>query len=236
MTLRPFFCFYGGKWRAAPRYPHPRFGIIVEPFAGAAGYALRHHTHGVYLVERDPTIAALWRWLIEVSSDEVRSIPILRMHETVDDLRGVAPEAKSLVGFWLNKGGAQPKRSPSAWMREGIRPKSFWCDDIRERIATQVDAIRHWTLIEGSYESAPNYEATWFVDPPYQHAGQHYRYHAVDYPALAAWTRTRKGNVIVCENEGADWLPFESFATLKSNESSHGGRISREVICKWNAA
>ena len=30
--LRPFFGFYGGKWRDTPRYyPEPRHDLIVEP-------------------------------------------------------------------------------------------------------------------------------------------------------------------------------------------------------------
>jgi hypothetical protein len=32
--LRPFWRYYGGKWRAAPRYPAPRYDTIIEPFAG----------------------------------------------------------------------------------------------------------------------------------------------------------------------------------------------------------
>jgi hypothetical protein len=36
--------------------------------------------------------------------------------------------------------------------------------------AAQVGAIKHWTLIEGSYEAAPDEEATWYIDPPYQRA------------------------------------------------------------------
>jgi len=40
--LRPFWRYYGGKWRAAPRYPAPRHDLIIEPFAGAAGYAMRY--------------------------------------------------------------------------------------------------------------------------------------------------------------------------------------------------
>jgi hypothetical protein len=32
---------------------------------------------------------------------------------------------------------------------------------------------------------------------------------ALDYSALATWCRARKGQAIVCEQDGADWLPFE---------------------------
>ena len=31
----------------------------------------------------------------------------------------------------------------------------------------------------------------------------------IDYPSLGNWCMERKGQVIVCEQEGADWLPFE---------------------------
>jgi hypothetical protein len=36
--------------------------------------------------------------------------------------------------------------------------------------------------------------------------------------------------VIVCENEGATWLPFEPFRKTKANESRHGHKVSAEAI------
>jgi hypothetical protein len=38
-ALKPFFNYYGGKWRVARRYAPPEHDLIIEPFAGAAGYA-----------------------------------------------------------------------------------------------------------------------------------------------------------------------------------------------------
>ena len=78
----PFFCFYGGKWRAAPHYPRPEHRCLVEPFAGAAGYATRYPERHVTLVEVDPIIASLWRFLIGATSADIRSIPLLRPGET----------------------------------------------------------------------------------------------------------------------------------------------------------
>src|SRR5690348_5384455 len=60
LKLMPFFSFYGGKWRAAPKYPAPLYDTIIEPFAGSAGYAVRHYEKRVLLCEKDPVIAALW--------------------------------------------------------------------------------------------------------------------------------------------------------------------------------
>jgi hypothetical protein len=45
--------------------------MIIEPFAGSAGYATGYPDREVVLVERAPHIAALWRWLISASVDEV---------------------------------------------------------------------------------------------------------------------------------------------------------------------
>lgn len=73
--MQPFWNYYGGKFRAAPRYPAPQFSTIVEPFAGAAGYSLRYHDRDVILVEKYPVVAEMWRYLIAVSPDEVRRIP-----------------------------------------------------------------------------------------------------------------------------------------------------------------
>ena len=232
-NLKPFFCFFGGKWRSAPRYPAPTEANIVEPFAGAAGYSVRHAERNVTLVERDPTIAALWRYLISVKAAEVLALPL-----RVDDARTlpVCSEAKALIGFWLNKGMTAPCNIPSKWMRdqlaEGGRLNTYWGEGVRARIATQVESIRHWRVIEGSYADAPSGSATWFVDPPYQEAGQRYRHGAkdIDFEGLAEFCLSREGQVIVCENTGATWLPFSHFADTKSLEGKHGKAKSAEAI------
>jgi hypothetical protein len=232
--LKPFFCFYGGKWRAAPRYPAPTHATIIEPFAGAAGYSTRHPDRAVVLIEKDPVIAALWRYLIRVSPGEIARIPLLAHDQNVDDLGAVAPEARSLVGFWLNKGASAPCLRPSKWMRGGTRANSFWGVAIRERIASQVTQIRHWRVVEGSYTQIANPArvATWFVDPPYQRQGYAYKYSskAIDFAHLGEWCRLLRGQVMVCEQEGADWLPFERFATIQANPSKNGKGKSNEVL------
>lgn len=228
--LRPFFGYYGGKWRDTVKfYPRPVHGRIVEPFAGSAGYSLRFPSMEVVLCERDPIVAAVWHYLIKVKPSEIRAIPDVPVDGSVDDLR--APqEARWLVGFWVNRGTARPRKRPSKWMRDGIRPGSFWGERVRETIATQVESIRHWQVFECSYEECPVVrESTWFVDPPYQYAGRHYKFGSgnIDYEALSRWCRSRKGQVIVCENEGADWLPFQNLAHVKTTRR---GRHSSEVI------
>ena len=228
--LRPFFGFYGGKWRdALKHYPTPVYDLVVEPFAGSAGFSLRYASRRVVLCERDPVLASVWDYLIHVSQEEILSIPDVPQGGSVDDL-DVVQEAKWLVGLWLNRGAASPRRSPSKWMRDGIRPGSFWGDRVRKTIASQVDRIRHWEIHNCSYEECPvSLEATWFIDPPYQKAGRYYRHGSdqIDYGHLSDWCRSRPGQVIVCENDGADWLDFRELADVKTTRSN---RRSKEVV------
>ena len=229
-TLRPFFGFYGGKWRdSLKHYPPPKYRVLVEPFAGSAGYALRWASCKVTLCEIDPIIAGVWTYLTRVRASEIQSIPDVAVDGSVDDLR-VCEEAKWLVGFWLNRGTSRPRRTPSRWMREGVRPGSFWGERVRETIASQVEHIRHWKIRNCSYqECRVSGPATWFVDPPYQFAGQHYRFGSdgINYSDLAAWCRSRQGQVIACENLGADWLPFRELGHVKTTRAA---RRSQEVL------
>lgn len=213
--LRPFFSFYGGKWRAYKRYPEPKYSVIIEPFAGSAGYSTRYPDRQVILFDLDPKIANLWDYLINVSEKDVRNLPLEFDH--VDDL-DVPDAAKTLIGFWLNHGASQPSKSPSAWMRAGKHNSSFWGPEIRERVASQIQYIRHWECRNASYEDIFGpLTATWFVDPPYQTpAGRHYKHSDIDYAHLGEWCKKRYGQVIVCEQVGADWLDFQPIGAFKS--------------------
>jgi len=222
--LRPFFGFYGGKWRDSPRhYPPPAHTRIIEPFAGSAGYSIRNPHLEVILCELDEQIAAVWRYLIGATRDDILSIPDLPAGATTADL-DIPQAARWLVGFWLNRGASRPRTRPSAWMRQGIRPGSFWGDRVRNTIADQLPAIRHWQIVEGSYAdlTVDPGPATWFIDPPYRDAGKHYHHGAadIDYHHLAEWCTTRPGQVIVCEAASADWLPFESLGGIKTTRAT----------------
>lgn len=232
--IRPFFSYYGGKWRNAVKlYPTAEHDVVVEPFAGSAGYAIRNWQKQVVLCDIDPVVAAVWRYLIRVPAAEILSIPDIGPDDSVDDLP-ICQEARYLVGFWLNRGSSRPKKRPSKWMRDGNRPGSFWGDRVRQTIARQVDLIRHWKVYCCSYEICPAFgPATWFIDPPYQVAGQHYRHGAagLDYTSLGQWCRNRSGQVIVCENQGADWLPFAPLADVKTTRGGRSNEVywTREV-------
>lgn len=227
--LKPFWAYYGGKWRAAPRYPKPIHSTIIEPFAGAAGYAMRYPDREVILVEKYPIVAEIWRYLIGASSAEILRIPLV---ESVCDLPSGTPEGgRYLVGFCLNAATASPccvLSSGARFLRAAGRTIVGWSEERRSRVAQQVNSIKHWRIIEGDFSAAPKVEATWFIDPPYNNsAGKSYVHHEIDYSVLGDWCANLSGQVIVCENEGAVWLPFQPFATLKAGVNGKG---SKEVL------
>lgn len=225
-TLKPFWRYYGGKWRIVQQdaYPRPLHDTIIEPFAGAAGYSLRWGCdRHVILVEKYPKIAAIWRYLISADPVEIRSIPEV---DDVDDLPGWVPQAaRWLVGFTMNSAAASPRKSLSSgrrMLRSKGRRFEGWTAAMRERVADQVTRIRHWRIIEGDYTLSPDMFATWFIDPPYQGAGNHYVHGSggLDYAKLARWCLARRGQPIVCEQADASWLPFRRLGVFKSGPIS----------------
>jgi hypothetical protein len=216
VSLNAFFLYFGGKSTLARHYPAPRFETIIEPFAGAAGYSTRYHFKRVVLVEKDPRIAAVWRYLLSASARELLGLPLLEPGQNVNELVVPCEAARDLIGKWLGFGDGRPRPTITGWAARPGRQESVWSRRVRARLASQVEKIRHWQIIEGSYELAPDIAATWFIDPPYQVAGTRYPCGtaAIDFAELGAWCRTRRGQVMVCENAGATWLPFQPFRSL----------------------
>lgn len=226
MTLRPFFPYYGSKWNIARHYPEPSHGLVIEPFAGGAGYATFYGCPKVLLYDADPIIAGVWSYLIRASASEIMALPELpEVGDSVDNY--VLPqEAKWLIGFWLNRGSASPKKSRTAYSARTDRAQLNWSLKAKERIASQIGAIRNWEVKHAPYHAAPNLTATWFVDPPYGDKGRFYRVRFNDFHALGEWCRQRTGRLIACEGTGANWLPFIELGSFKTTK----GRAT-EVVC-----
>lgn len=229
------FSYFGGKCLHAHRYPAPEHRTIIEPFAGSAGYSMGYYRRDIVLVEKNPQIAALWDWLIHVSPAEVRRLPILRKGDRISELPGLCDEARTFLGLRIGRGTQKPRDKASSWGTEG---PGAWSERAREYVAQQVELIRHWKIIQGDYTQAPDVEATWFIDPPYQKEGFRYEYGSkdIDFPALASWCKARKGFSIVCENADADWLPFVPFFDYQgATSAAHAavGKGHRSVEAIW---
>lgn len=229
--IGPFFKYFGGKHRHGKQYPAPQYDLIVEPFAGSAGYACRWHDRDVLLNDADPRVAALWLDLQGMDPADLRVAPdIPEGGGAVVDL---PPQFQRLASCWVNS--APWCTRPCSWMRSGQTSTSWWGVGMRARVADWLPAISHWDVRCGGYADLPDVEATWFVDPPYQGLPGMYKKAQIDYAHLAEWCRTRRGQVIVCENEGADWLPFAGGFTpgLTAGKITQGDKVTSRREVMW---
>lgn len=229
MTRRPLLPYYGSKWRLARHYAPPLYGRIIEPFAGGAGYAQRWADRDVLLVDLDEVLCGVWAYLIRTPAAEIMRLPILEVGETVDDHAWTCAEARHLVGYWLCPGQSYPCNHLSTWAQR-YPSSSFWSIPTREAVARSVEQIRHWRVRCADYTAAADGPATYFVDPPYRgRPGESYRHdsRALDYEQLGAWCQQLEGQVIVCEADGADWLPF---APLRSQHGIRGRSV--DAVCE----
>lgn len=208
--------------------------MIVEPFAGSARYSLLHFENDVYLYDASQLIVSLWKYLIGASEKDILGLPDVPSKVSLDNYTELAPIERTLIGFHLCRGKAVPRKVGHG--------QNSWNQD-KKRIAANLYKIRHFKVSQCLYQDAwacrANPLATWFVDPPYkitqERPGNTDRYPtgsyaAVDYPALADWCRTRKGLVIACEGEGADYLPFEYLTTTTANSNNRSAKRSREFV------
>jgi site-specific DNA-adenine methylase len=209
------FYYYGGKRSLARFYDAPAFPVIVEPFAGSAAYSLFHlaSVELVLLVEKDPRVAEVWRRLLSMTPKDVLAMPIPEVGEQTSDFLFMTVATSN--GVAVSKRMTVTPRMPREIRRQ------------MEQIARVLPMVKAKVrLIEGDYRDAPNIEATWFIDPPYQptRVGGASNPQGMGYARgcsaaeldfedrLGEWVVTRRGQVIVCEQEGADWLPFRPLA------------------------
>ena len=212
------FYYYGRKKQIVRHYPPPRYDTIIEPFAGAAAYALHHNraVSRVILIEKDEKVAAIWKWLIhEASPQDIQALPELNPGERSTEFLHIIHAATKMA---------------FAFKRIKVTPVLARNWEISRRVfARHLHEVKHWELICGDYTVAPDIEATWFIDPPYKgEPGMGYRHSSakIDYSVLSKWVLSRKGDIICCEGVGADYLPFSHLLDLKGV----AGKTSREMI------
>jgi site-specific DNA-adenine methylase len=243
--MKTFFTYFGAKWRNCLYYPDPQFDKIIEPFCGAAGYSVRRaNGRHVHLYDKSEAIITTWNYLINVSEKELRNLPNIEYGTSTEDEKyNLTPEQRTFIGWHLNTGVVRPYKKPSKWYApDSIYPATnwMWGQPRRDRLASQLRYIRHWTATCCSYEDIPNQEATWFVDPPYQVHGKHYPHSNkhIDFDNLASWCKSRKGQYIVCEGVKATWLPFKPLGRFQTKPDSkkkdqmeeHGQHAEMEYI------
>lgn len=212
------FYYYGRKKQIARYYPEPAYKTIVEPFAGAAAYSLYgdRWQRKVILIEKDPRVAEIWQWLIDAATPEaIMALPELKVGEKSSEFLHIIHAAKKMAFKYKTI-----KVTPVL--------ERNW--EISKRVmAANLHKIKHWKIICGDYREAPDIVATWFIDPPYKSdpgMGYDHGSDALDYNELASWALSRRGEVIFCEGEYGDYLPFKPLLKLPGV----AGKLSDEVL------
>ncbi len=206
------FSYYGSKSKIVHLYPKPEHWLIIEPFAGSARYALRWWDRDVIINDLNPDVIRLWRFLQRSSPSDIMSLPNLKAGDDLRYYKFDDDDALLLMRFLTRQGSKSPNWKVTS--RSDIASE-------KRRIANNLKKIKHWKIISVDYSEIPNYEATWFIDPPYQFGGKYYKVKLTDYDALAKWCLERKGQIIVCESSRADWLPFVPLVKIRGNTRSY---------------
>lgn len=199
--------YYGAKTKLVHHYPTPKEDLIIEPFAGSARYALEYWERDVLLVDKYDVVVKLWEWLQQCSPKDILSLPIPKVGDKIKRDDFDCDEQFWLMGFSIANGTSSPQQSVSKF---GVSSEYYFKHKI-EKYVSHLPKIKHWEIIQGSFEDIPNQKATWYVDPPYQFGGERYKESnkKIDFEKLGKWCESREGQVIICENTKADWMDFK---------------------------
>lgn len=209
------FSYYGTKTKFIHKYPEPMYDYIIEPFAGAARYSLIYYNKNIILNDLYKVVADIWDYLIHCTKEQIENLPHLEWNTNTADLNILQVE-KDLLGFLCNAGVDSPRRYVSPWVKENNGMKVAL-----KRILKYIPLIKHWKIFNKDYKDLGNPEVTWFIDPPYQkRTGYKHGSKDIDFDHLAAWCKSRKGQVIICENEGADWLDFKPLISFNGQHTT----------------
>lgn len=204
------FYYFGRKGVSAKSYPAPAYPLVIEPFAGSMAYSLHYRPPFAIGIDADARVAALWHRLTAMTVDDIREHPAPVLGERTDDL-------------WHQLGEAS-----NSSLRKNFRTANELLVgrfEQQRRLALRHHKYAQQNIIykHGDYRDAPDVEASWFVDAPY--FGVDGYKHRPDFEQLARWVRARRGQVIVCEGEGAEWLEFVEHARPRSIGNTHHAEL-----------
>jgi hypothetical protein len=215
--VRPFFPRYGAGYNKAQYFPAPG-EHVRERFAGTASYSTYFDVKRADLIDADPYVVGTWDYVLKATPEEIMALPELPEAGDRVDNYCLPQEAKWLIGFWLNRGSAAPKKTRTAYSLRTERKQLIWGQKAKERIARQLPGIAGWTVRQGSYEDVAFDGADEFFDPPYVEQGHHYPVRFDKHRALGDFVQSQRvGLAMVCEGPGATWLPFSPLGSLKSS-------------------
>ncbi len=232
MIKGPLFKWFGSKWLSSRLYPPPEHDDIFEPFAGSAGYSLRHHEKKIHIWESNDQLLELWRWLIEIATTAlILEIPVEIDEGTDIRTLGLSRGQELLLKHWQRTNNVGDCWTVSPW---GNKPGQ-WTANTRARVADDHHAVKHWKL----EQIRPERPGTYFLDPPNIY---NYRYRfkeAFDHAGLVKKIAMipPKSQIIVCEaacqktGRVPDYLPFQPFGSrITSRRKKTENHHSKEYL------
>lgn len=214
------FSYYGSKSKVVDLYPSPKFGKIIEPFAGSARYSLKYFDRDVLLVDKYQVVVDVWHYLQQASVKDIDGLPKITAGKDIREYK-LSNGEQLLLSFLTAKGQANPQYIVSSFavhIGEGRKENAYQYQ--LNFIKNNLFKIRHWKIVCGDYQEIENQEACWFIDPPYQEGGRYYKFNVIDYSILSSWCQSRDGQIIVCENTKATWLPFYPMRQIQGARST----------------
>lgn len=214
------FHYYGTKRQLAAAYPPPDYPLIIEPFAGSAAYAIHHLRLNpnlrALLFEKNPRVHNVWTRLLALTPDQVLALPRPAAGEWTRDFLYMTTEYSNAIAHCSGV-TITPRMEVSI-------PRML--EDIAWTLSLVQGRI---DVVLGDYRDAPDTEATWYIDPPYQTSDKEARtakgngygdYSAdkLDFTGLGRWCQSRPGQIIVAEQLGADWLPFVPLRNMRDSQ------------------
>jgi site-specific DNA-adenine methylase len=238
MIIKAPLSYYGGKSKIAHLYPVPQHQLVIEPFAGSGAYSWLHRVNpvtmerrDVWLNDLDPRTYSIWNFL---TSPEARAIVEAYVPETVEPGMKVTDFIPAAYPGLIEYCRAEANQGTQGakGVHNQITSMGAKCWKVRRKALEVIPEVSHWQVTNYDYRNLHNVEATWFVDPPYSNAaGSRYRTSAIDYEHLGWWCLNRRGQVIVCENAGADWMEFQPMEHPRvSIRSRYQKADAREVL------
>lgn len=238
MRWKGIFSFYGSKSKITQHYPEPKHDLIIEPFAGGGSYSFRHARLGsgrtAWLNDLDGRVADIWEFLLAPDAGRwISDYWPTRVEVGTSRVDYLPPESPTGL-VELFRAEANQGTQGARGVHELVTSMGAKCwPRTKDKLLEIIPLINHWTFTRRSYDQLANVEATWFIDPPYNNlAGHRYRTgDGIDYSRLAGYCTERNGQTIVCENVGADWLPFKSLGiSARGIKSRYQKADAKEVI------
>lgn len=229
------FYYYGAKNLLSKYYSEPEHNIIIEPFCGSAAYSCFHLFKNKnlksILCDKNKDVSIAWDFILNCSEEDVKNYKTPNIGEYAYD-------------FLIKTCSASNASSKCKKMKYTERLDRVF--QIQKRRILKFLPIRNRIkFINDDYENLKyNKEKhTWFIDPPYQiklknnsvfQNGNGYSKDCntenINFENLKKYIFSKKGQIIVCEKEGANWLPFKKFRTNKTSLN----KIYNEVIFEIN--